>query len=252
MDRYFSLLNKDHNSNKDSLFPSNNDSAICFNPDSTTPPPPPPPPLAATTYWDCIKHVKRPPNSTQITYREQLDRGKVSFKERLKRQLKEDTDLINGLNLNTTALYIQSLQACRARTPCPTARSSAEPPAVLPHQDHQANNAYNLPSINALVRLHHASAGNPVPSSWFATIKAGNYSSFPGLTLCNAMQHCPSSDATVKGHLKQTRQGLRSTKPKPPKPSNQFAILANPPESPPPEPAGEPTIDPILTLSNQL
>jgi hypothetical protein len=34
------------------------------------------------------------------------------------------------------------------------------------------------------------------------------------------MQHCPSSDATVKGHLKQMRQGLHSTKPKPPKPSN--------------------------------
>jgi hypothetical protein len=61
--------------------------------------------------------------------------------------------LINGLNLNTTALYIQSLQACRAHTPCPTARSSAEPPTVTPHQ---SNNAYNLPSINALVCLHHA------------------------------------------------------------------------------------------------
>jgi hypothetical protein len=98
----------------------------------------------------------------------------------------------------------------------------------VPHQDHHANNAYNLPSINALVRLHHASTGNPVPSSWFAAIKAGNYSSFPGLALCNAMQHCPSSDATVKGQPKQTHQGLRYTKPKPPKPSNRFAILADP------------------------
>jgi len=252
MDWYFPLVDEDHNSNKDSLFPSDNDSSICSNPDSTTPPPPPPPPLAATTYWDRIKHVKRPPNSTQTTYRERLDMSEVSFTERLKRRCKEDTDLINGLNLNTTALYIQSLQACRAHTPCPTARSSAEPSTALPHQDHQANNAYNLPSINALVHLHHASAGNPVPSSWFAAIKAGNYSSFPGLTLRNAMQRCPSSDATVKGHLKQMRQGLRSTKPKPLKPSNRFAILADPTESPPPEPTGEPTIDPTLPLSNQV
>jgi hypothetical protein len=238
MDWYFPLVNEDHNSSKDSLFPSDNDSSICSNPDSTTPPPPPPPPLVATTYWDCIRHEKRPPNSTQITYRKQFDRGEVSFKERLKRRCKEDTDLINGLNLNTSALYIQSLQACWAHTPCPTAHSSAELPNTLHHQDHQANNAYNLPSINALVCLHPASTGNPVPSSWFAAIKAGNYSSFPGLTLCNAMQHCPSSNATIKGHLKQTRQGLRSTKPKPPKPSNQFAILANPSKSPPPEPTG--------------
>jgi hypothetical protein len=69
LDWYFPLVDKAHNSNKDSLFPSNNDSFICSNPDANTPPPPLPPPLAATTYWDRIKHVKRPPNSTQTTYR---------------------------------------------------------------------------------------------------------------------------------------------------------------------------------------
>ena len=111
------------------------------------PPLPPPPP---STYWDHIKHKKRPANSRQVTYQEQLATGNVCFAERLKRQRKEDTDLINGLNLNTTALYIQSLQACQAHTPCPTAHSSAEPPAMTPLQ---ANNAYNLPSINARVHL---------------------------------------------------------------------------------------------------
>jgi hypothetical protein len=89
----------------------------------------------------------------------------------------------------------------------------------------QANSAYDLPSVSSLVRLHHASVGNPVPSTWFATIKAGNYKTFPGLTLCNAMKHCPSSGATIKGHLKQICQGLRSTKPKP-RSSNHFAPLA--------------------------
>jgi hypothetical protein len=117
---------------------------------------------------------------------------------------------------------------------------------------HHANNAYNLPSINPSVCLHHVSADNPVPSSWFAAIKAGNYSSFPGPTLRNAMQHCPSSDATVKGHLKQMRQGLRSTKPKPPKPSNRLVILSESTKPPPPAPIGEPTINPTLPLSNQL
>jgi hypothetical protein len=84
-DWFSPLVDKDHNNNKDSLFPSDNDSSICSNSNTTTPPPLPPPPLAATTYRDCIKHEKRPANSTQITYSERLARGEVSFEERLKR-----------------------------------------------------------------------------------------------------------------------------------------------------------------------
>jgi hypothetical protein len=84
---------------------------------------------------------------------------------------------------------------------------------------------YDLPSISSFVRLHHAFARNPVPSTWFAAIKAGNYKTFPGLTLCNAMKHCPSSDTTIKGNLTQTCQGIRSTKPIP-RSSNRFAPLA--------------------------
>jgi hypothetical protein len=41
--------------------------------------------LAATTYWDRIRNKKRPTNSIQITYSEQLARGEVPFEERLKR-----------------------------------------------------------------------------------------------------------------------------------------------------------------------
>jgi hypothetical protein len=90
----------------------------------------------------------------------------------------------------------------------------------------QATKLYDLPSVSALVHLHHASASNSVPSTCFAAIKAGNYDTFPGLTLRNAMKHCPSSDATIKCHLKQTRQGICSTKPKPPPFSNCFEILS--------------------------
>jgi hypothetical protein len=92
-----------------------------------------------------------------------------------------------------------------------------------------ATSAHNLHSISSLVRLHHTSADNPVPSTWFAAIKAGNYNTFPvpGLTLQNAVKPCPSSDTTIKGHLKQMRQGLCSTKPKSTS-SNRFAPLAMP------------------------
>eukprot|EP00804_Cyclotella_cryptica_P026695 CCRYP_007932-RA/>CCRYP_007932-RA protein AED:0.24 eAED:0.21 QI:0/0/0/1/1/1/2/0/661 len=63
----------------------------------------------------------------------------------------------------------------------------------------------------------------PVKSTWLAAIKAGNYASWPGLTYANAARHCPDSTKTIKGHLTQTRKGIRSTKPKsthpPPVPS---------------------------------
>eukprot|EP00804_Cyclotella_cryptica_P022924 CCRYP_018758-RA/>CCRYP_018758-RA protein AED:0.17 eAED:0.24 QI:0/0/0/1/0.5/0.33/3/0/705 len=78
-----------------------------------------------------------------------------------------------------------------------------------------ALNAHDLPSVSALVHYLHAAAGFPVKSTWLAAIKAGNFASWPGLTYTNASNFCPSSDETIKGHLSQVRQGLRSTKPKP-------------------------------------
>ena len=77
-----------------------------------------------------------------------------------------------------------------------------------------ALSATDLPSVAALVHYLHAAAGFPVKSTWLAAIKAGNYASWPGLTYSNAARHCPDSTETLKGHLTQTRKGLRSTKPK--------------------------------------
>jgi hypothetical protein len=66
-----------------------------------------------------------------------------------------------------------------------------------------ALNAYDLPSVGALVHYLHAAAGFPVKSTWLAAIKAGNFASWPGLTYANASKFCPSSDETIKGHLSQ-------------------------------------------------
>ena len=85
-------------------------------------------------------------------------------------------------------------------------------------QSPTALNAHDLPSVGALVHYLHATAGFPVKSTWLAAIKAGNFASWPGLTYANAAKYCPSSDETIKGHLSQVRQGLRSTKPKGPPP----------------------------------
>eukprot|EP00804_Cyclotella_cryptica_P000018 CCRYP_013701-RA/>CCRYP_013701-RA protein AED:0.35 eAED:0.46 QI:0/0/0/1/1/1/2/0/422 len=73
------------------------------------------------------------------------------------------------------------------------------------------------PDLGALVHYLHAAAGFLVKATWLAAIKAGNYASWPGLTHANASKYCPSCDEAIKGHLTQVRQGIRSTKPKPPK-----------------------------------
>ena len=95
--------------------------------------------------------------------------------------------------------------------------------ANLPNMSHDANmatlssyGAYDLPSVVALVRYFHFAAGYPVRSTWLKDISAGNYSSWPGLTLANATKYCPSAEATIMGHLVQKLQGFRSTKHKPP------------------------------------
>ena len=74
------------------------------------------------------------------------------------------------------------------------------------------HNAYDLPSLEALVRYMHAAAGFPVKSTWLKAIKKGNFATWPGLTYSNAAKYCPQSVETLKGHMVQSSQGVRSTK----------------------------------------
>ena len=78
----------------------------------------------------------------------------------------------------------------------------------------QAFSAYDLPSVEALVKYFHAAVGYPVRSTWLKAIEAGNYDSWPGLSFNNAARFCPSADETIKGHLVQTSQGKNSSQPK--------------------------------------
>ena len=94
----------------------------------------------------------------------------------------------------------------------------------IPNDANQAKlaacSAYDLPSVAALIRYFHAAAGYPVRYTWNKSIGAGNYSSWPWLTLSNATKYCPSAKAIIMGHLVQKRQGVRSTNPKPQPPSS--------------------------------
>ena len=93
------------------------------------------------------------------------------------------------------------------------------PPKQLDSQETSltAYSAYDLPSVQALVRYLHAAAGFPVKSTWLKAIKAGNFATWPGLTYSNAAKYYPESSETLKGHLVQSSKGVRSTKTKPAK-----------------------------------
>ena len=77
--------------------------------------------------------------------------------------------------------------------------------------------AYDLPPVESLVINFHAPAGYTVRDTCLKAVNAGNYDSWPGLTYINATKYCPSADETIKSHMVQTCQGIRSTKPKKPR-----------------------------------
>ena len=52
---------------------------------------------------------------------------------------------------------------------------------------------------------------------WLKSIKAEWYAMWPVLTYANTSKYFPVSAETIKGHMTQSQQGIRSTKPKPPK-----------------------------------
>jgi hypothetical protein len=88
-------------------------------------------------------------------------------------------------------------------------------PTVVPSHANTTNThvrAYDLPNVPALVAYLHATAGFPVKSTWLEAVKRGAYASWPGLTYELASRYCPDADETIKGHMAQPRQHIRSTK----------------------------------------
>jgi len=51
-----------------------------------------------------------------------------------------------------------------------------------------------------------------VKESWIDAIKAGNYTTWPGINVNVVNRYFPESDETQKGHMKKQRQTVRSTK----------------------------------------
>ncbi len=86
---------------------------------------------------------------------------------------------------------------------------------VLTNEDkpkcEEANNVYDLPSTKETIRYLHASAGHPVEDTWTKAIKAGKFTTWPGLSVKAVHKYFPESDETKQGHMNKQRQNVRST-----------------------------------------
>jgi hypothetical protein len=83
-----------------------------------------------------------------------------------------------------------------------------------PHQT--SNNLHELHNKHDIVTSLHQACCSPVPSTWIKAIDAGHFTTWPGLTSDLVRKHLNKSVATTKRHLRQERQGILSTHPKPP------------------------------------
>jgi hypothetical protein len=79
----------------------------------------------------------------------------------------------------------------------------------------EANAIFDLPNNRQTLQYLHALAGFPVKETFLVAVRAGNYATWPGLMTTLIPIHFLDSDKTQKGHMKEQRKGVRSTKVKP-------------------------------------
>ena len=72
------------------------------------------------------------------------------------------------------------------------------------------SNVYDLPSTQQTIRYLHAAAGFPTKATWLKRIQ--NYQTWPMVNVKNVNKYFPESEETQQGHMKNQRQGVRSTK----------------------------------------
>jgi hypothetical protein len=82
----------------------------------------------------------------------------------------------------------------------------------VPTNEDAAMSVYELPSTKEVVRFLHAALGFPTKATLLTAIRNGNLVTFPALNVSNVSKHFPESDETQKGHMKQSKQGVGSTK----------------------------------------
>ena len=101
---------------------------------------------------------------------------------------------------------------------------------ILPSEVEAINNVYNLPSIEPSIRYLHGAVGFLTNITWIKSIRKGNYITWPLINVKNVNKLFPESEETQKGHMRNQRQGVRSTKkPNPTTDINIADIIELPP-----------------------
>ena len=88
-------------------------------------------------------------------------------------------------------------------------------------------NVFELPTVKKQIAYYHAAAGFPVQSTWVDAVKLGSYATWQGLTPEAIRKHYPKTNATQEGYMHGLRQGIKSTKPKDKKTSNEASHANN-------------------------
>ena len=73
--------------------------------------------------------------------------------------------------------------------------------------------AHTIKSTKNLIKFYHRCCYSPVISTWKAAIRKYCFATWPSLTCFDVDKYLDKSIVTIKGHLRQTQQGVRSTQP---------------------------------------
>ena len=125
----------------------------------------------------------------------------------------------------------------------PSRTALLQPKPDTKHTNLTSFSAYDLTSVEALVRYLHLAANFSIKSTWLRSIKAGNFATWTGLTYSNAAKYFPQSIKKLKGKIVLSRQDVQSKQSKidtqrpttkemddiiPPEKTNEINVLDEP------------------------
>ena len=136
----------------------------------------------------------------------------VLFRAREARIMKNNKVILRARRNNVNGMYEVELPRPEPTEKLPQYKYHASQPGKQDYEVSTANNVYEIKTKKEIIKFLHKAAGSPVKSTWIQAIKNGQYTTWPGLTTKIVEKYLEKSQATVKGHMKQTRQNIRSTK----------------------------------------
>eukprot|EP00957_Ditylum_brightwellii_P188505 14350842-Ditylum_brightwellii.AAC.1 len=74
-----------------------------------------------------------------------------------------------------------------------------------------ANSVYDCSTQEQLIKFYHSAMFSPVKKVLIEAARCKYLQRWPGFTQAAIRKHINIEEATVKGHLNQARQGVRST-----------------------------------------